>query len=97
MAKRAFYGKITYIAILDGTKKEMNAMKILITSDLYSAGPKGKLTANGVITSVKNLQSELERLGHQVRVLTLSDTVRSYKEGKIYYIRSLPALVYPNA
>lgn len=72
-------------------------MKILITSDLYSAGPKGKLTANGVITSVKNLQSELEHLGHEVRVLTLSDTVHSYKEGKIYYIRSLPALVYPNA
>ena len=72
-------------------------MKILITSDLYSAGPKGKLTANGVITSVKNLQSELERLGHRVRVLTLSDTVHSYKDGKVYYIRSVPALVYPNA
>ncbi len=72
-------------------------MKILITSDLYSAGTKGKLTANGVITSVKNLQSELERLGHEVRVLTLSDTVHSYKEGRIYYICSMPALVYPNA
>ncbi|MBE6590293.1 MAG: glycosyltransferase family 4 protein [Ruminococcaceae bacterium] len=72
-------------------------MKILITSDLYSAGPKGKLTANGVITSVKNLQSELEHLGHEVRVLTLSDTTHSYKEGKIYYICSMPALVYPNA
>ncbi len=72
-------------------------MKILITSDLYSEGPRGKITANGVITSVKNLQSELERLGHKVRVLTLSDTVHSYKDGKVYYVSSLPALVYPNA
>ena len=41
-------------------------MKILITSDWYTPA------VNGVVTSVKNLKRELERRGHEVRVLTLS-------------------------
>ena len=40
-------------------------MKILITTDWYTPA------VNGVVTSVKNLQRELERRGHEVRVLTL--------------------------
>ena len=43
-------------------------MKILITSDWYSPA------VNGVVTSVKNLRRELERRGHEVRVLTLSQS-----------------------
>ena len=65
-------------------------MKILITTDLYS------IDTNGVVTSVKNLIDELLKKGHDVRVLTLSDTTHSYKDGNIYYIRSVPIGVYPN-
>lgn len=39
-------------------------MKILITSDWYIPA------VNGVVTSVKNLRRELERRGHEVRILT---------------------------
>lgn len=39
-------------------------MKILITTDWYTPA------VNGVVTSVKNLQRELERRGHEVRILT---------------------------
>lgn len=41
-------------------------MKILITTDWYTPA------VNGVVTSVNNLRRELEALGHEVRVLTLS-------------------------
>lgn len=65
-------------------------MKILITTDLYSTA------TNGVVTSVKNLSEELSAKGHDVRILTLSGSVRSSKDGKVYYIRSMPIGVYPN-
>lgn len=65
-------------------------MKILITTDLFTTD------TNGVVTSVKNLKQVLEEKGHDVRVLTLSDSVHSHKEGDIYYIRSMPLGVYPN-
>lgn len=66
-------------------------MKILITTDLYTT------ETNGVVTSVKNLQAELAGRGHDVRVLTLSDTRHSKKDDCIYYIRSMPiGVVYPN-
>lgn len=66
-------------------------MKILITTDLYTNA------ANGVVTSVKNLSEVLEGKGHDVRILTLSERPRSYKCGKVYYIRSVPmGIVYPN-
>lgn len=67
-------------------------MKILITSDWYAPA------VNGVVTSVKNLRQELERRGHEVRVLTLSQTTRSWEEGGVTYLGSVPAgLVYPGA
>ena len=47
-------------------------MKILITTDWYTPA------INGVVTSVKNLQRELERRGHEVRILTLSQNLRSW-------------------
>lgn len=66
-------------------------MKILITTDLY------KVTTNGVVTSVHNLLEELESKGHDVRVLTFSDGKESYKEDKVYYIKSVSLdFVYPN-
>ena len=67
-------------------------MRILITTDWY------KPVINGVVTSVINLMEGLERDGHEVRVLTLSNRNHSYKDGNVYYISSLGAgIVYPNA
>ena len=65
-------------------------MKILITTDLFTTD------TNGVVTSVRNLREELERKGHDVRILTLSENYRSRCENKVSYIRSLPVYVYPN-
>ena len=66
-------------------------MKILITTDLYT------VTTNGVVTSVRNLYHELTAEGHDVRILTLSETGHSRKEGPVYYIRSVSLEnVYPN-
>lgn len=67
-------------------------MKILITTDLYLP------TINGVVTSVVNLKKELIKLGHDVRVLTLSNTNHSYKKDDTIYINSIGAgKIYPGA
>lgn len=67
-------------------------MKILITSDWYIPA------VNGVVTSVKNLRRELEAQGHEVRVLTLSQTRRSYERDGVTYLGSVAAgLIYPGA
>jgi len=66
-------------------------MKVLITTDLYAT------KTNGVVTSVQNLMEELQKKGHQVRVLTVSERPRSHKEGDVYYIKSIPlGIVYPD-
>lgn len=66
-------------------------MKVLITTDLYN------VSTNGVVTSVKNLLEELEGKGHDVRVLTFSEDIESYKDGNIYYIKSVPiGFIYPD-
>lgn len=65
-------------------------MKILITTDLFTTA------TNGVVTSVKNLQNELKDKGHDVRILTISDSIHSHKSYNIYYIRSMPFAVYPD-
>ena len=66
-------------------------MKVLITTDLYTTN------TNGVVTSVRNLMEELEKKGHEVRVLTVSEKLRSHKEDNIYYIKSVPlGVVYPD-
>ena len=59
-------------------------LKILITTDLYT------VTTNGVVTSVQNLFEELTAKGHDVRILTISDSLHSHREGAVYYIRSVP-------
>ena len=66
-------------------------LKILITTDLYT------VTTNGVVTSVQNLFEELTAKGHDVRILTISDSLHSHREGAVYYIRSVPLKgVYPD-
>ncbi len=66
-------------------------MKILITTDLFTT------ETNGVVTSVKNLVAELTAKGHDVRILTFSDSVHSHKDGTVYYIRSMPiGFIYPD-
>ena len=67
-------------------------MKILITTDWYAP------VINGVVTSVLLLQRELEKMGHEVRVVTLSNTLHSYKDGNVYYMGSVSAnKIYPGA
>ena len=67
-------------------------MRILITTEWYVP------VINGVVTSVLNLEKELRNLGHEVKILTLSNTVESYTEGDVTYIGSVSAgLVYPQA
>ena len=59
-------------------------MKVLKTTDLYATN------TNGVVTSVRNLMDELIRIGHDVRILTVSEKLKSHVEGNVYYIKSLP-------
>ena len=67
-------------------------MKVLITTDWYEP------VINGVVTSVLMLRRELEARGHEVRVVTLSNSIHSYKDGNIYYMGSVSAgRIYPGA
>ena len=67
-------------------------MKILITSDWYAP------TLNGVVVSILNLKHSLEERGHEVRVLTLSNSPRSYCRDGVTHIGSFNASkIYPNA
>ena len=75
----------------DTMEDQENKLKILITTDLYTTN------TNGVVTSVQNLFDELTAKGHDVRILTISDTLHSHREGPITYIRSVSLeKVYPN-
>ena len=67
-------------------------MKILITTDTY------KPTVNGVVTSIVSLTNGLEAAGHEVRVLTLSGSAKSYQDGNATYIGSVSVgKIYPGA
>ena len=67
-------------------------MRVLITSDWY------KPVINGVVTSVDNLCKGLTELGHEVKILTLSGSISSKKEGSVYYVGSISAgMIYENA
>ncbi|GFP76817.1 glycosyltransferase family 4 protein [Clostridium fungisolvens] len=66
-------------------------MKILITTDTYFP------MVNGVITSVNNLYKELKRMGHKVKILTLSHSGNEEIHGDVYYLKSLGIGVYPDA
>lgn len=65
-------------------------MKVLLTSDHNPD------SINGVIVSVMNLKRELEKRGVEVKLLCLSSSLKSYVEGNIYYIASLPFNIYPD-
>lgn len=67
-------------------------MKILITTDWYDP------VINGVVTSVHTLMKELEKRGHEVRVLTLSRNHWSYQKDNVYYMGSAgEGRIYPEA
>ncbi|WP_423189867.1 glycosyltransferase family 4 protein [Alkalibacterium sp. f15] len=67
-------------------------MKILITTDQYAPD------INGVVTSVVNLQNELQKLGHEVRILTLSGNRKSSHIDEVIYIKSTGVgKIYPKA
>ena len=72
-----------------GNRREKK--EILITTDLYTT------STNGVVTSVQNLFDELTAAGHDVRILTMSDTIHSHKDGPVYYICSVSmGKIYPD-
>ena len=64
-------------------------MKILLTSDWPVSA------VNGVAISIMNLYKELKKLGHDVRVLSLSDKSDFYKDGDFYYVKSFEIHIYP--
>ncbi|MDO4173159.1 MAG: glycosyltransferase family 4 protein [Eubacteriales bacterium] len=67
-------------------------MKILLTSDWYTPA------VNGVVTSVLNLKRGLEARGHEVRILTLSGSRRSFEQAGVIYVGSVKVdAVYPGA
>lgn len=67
-------------------------MKILITTDTY------KPAINGVVTSIISLKKALKNLGHDVRILSFSDSFNSKKTNDEYYMGSLGAgRLYPDA
>ncbi|MGB4588942.1 MAG: glycosyltransferase [Clostridiaceae bacterium] len=67
-------------------------MKVLITTDSYSP------VINGVVTSVLNLQKELIILGHDVKILTLSENRKFSRKANVTYISSIGlGKIYPGA
>lgn len=67
-------------------------MKVLITTDWYEP------VVNGVVVSVLNLKEELQKAGHDVKILTLSPNHFSYKQDDVYYISSWDVRrIYPQA
>lgn len=64
-------------------------MKILLLHDL------GADKQNGVSVSLGILTKELEKKGYDIRVLTLADGTKSYKDGNEYRLSSVPAFIYP--
>lgn len=66
-------------------------MRILMASDMFYH------QVNGVSNSVLTLTRELIKLGHEVKVLSLSNTRRSYRQGEYYFIGSHDSIIYPSA
>lgn len=66
-------------------------MRVLLAVDKYYPA------INGVITSVKNLKEALERKGHEVKVLTLSESVSTHIKDNVIYIGSVSVdKIYPD-
>lgn len=66
-------------------------MKILITTDTF------KPVVNGVVTSTINLYNELKLQGHDVKILTLSNSGETYIDKDVYYLKSKSIWIYPEA
>jgi 1,2-diacylglycerol 3-alpha-glucosyltransferase len=66
-------------------------MRVLITTDTFLP------MINGVTTSINNLYKELKNSGHEVKILTLSETGKEKVVGDIYYLRSIGVKIYPDA
>ena len=67
-------------------------MRVLITTEWDLP------TINGVVISVNNLKEELRKLGHEVKVLTLSNTQQSYEKDGIISVGSFGVgIIYPEA
>ena len=64
-------------------------MKILLLHDVQAD------KQNGVSVSLGILYNMLKKTENEVRILTLSDGTRSYKNGDHYCLSSVPALIYP--
>lgn len=64
-------------------------MKVLLTTDTYFP------IINGVVISTYNLYNELIKLGHEVKILTLSQSGEERIEGDVYYLRSRGTRIYP--
>lgn len=65
-------------------------MKILLLHDVQAD------KQNGISVSLGILSRELRKLGYDIKVLTLSDTHKSYKtDDGIYCLSSIPAMIYP--
>lgn len=66
-------------------------MKILLTTDTFYP------MVNGVVISTSNLYKQLKSMGHDVRILTLSDTREEKIDGDIYCLKSFGIRIYPGA
>ncbi|MBQ9414633.1 MAG: glycosyltransferase [Clostridia bacterium] len=64
-------------------------MKILLVSDAY------RYTMNGVAGVVITLADTLRALGHETKVISMSNKAESFKQGDDYFIASFPVPVYP--
>ncbi|MBO4898492.1 MAG: glycosyltransferase [Clostridia bacterium] len=65
-------------------------MKILIATDGY------KYNTGGVTASILALCSGLRRKGHEVKILSPSNCLKSFRDGDDYFIKSVPAFYYPD-
>lgn len=66
-------------------------MNILLASDSFIP------MINGVVTSTLTLYTELKKLGHDVKVLALSEDGKEKVVGDFYYLKSFKINVYPDA
>lgn len=64
-------------------------MKILLLHDIQAN------KQNGVSVSLGILYNELKKTDNEIKILTLSDGTKSYKNGDHYCLSSMPALIYP--
>jgi len=95
-AARAILHSFPDYAIMTVGEEPVNAVdggvsvKVLIATDCY------RFNLGGIATSVLALSAGLRGLGHEVKVLALSNSHRSFRDGDDAFIRSFPAPYYPD-